>query len=399
MAPDRHVLKAVSSQLPATNRGFSAEMKSEYARTRLLGSRMLIRAACTLGAIIVTLRVTEQILAGRWIQGIPLEVVVIAAASLLLAALAWSRAFERHYIPVAQMVVPVRNLLGASAVTAAAAQGQAELLMILPLMIIGPFFFLGLGLRAAIVCVFLTVASFAASAAAFELAPSNALRAGGLMLIAAIACVVAALRLEEWARTAFLESHLAVSRAEHDALTGLSNRRVFDEQLERFWQLATDSRVSLAIVLMDVDHFKAYNDVYGHQAGDLALQRVAQTLRALVPGPEDVLARYGGEEFALIMYDVDGAEMEDTAARMRRAISDLGIVHRESQVRRVTISAGVAVVRPSAERGSKGALQLADEALYEAKVRGRNRVAVLDHAAHELLVTGVFSSASFAQER
>jgi diguanylate cyclase (GGDEF)-like protein len=128
------------------------------------------------------------------------------------------------------------------------------------------------------------------------------------------------------------------------------------------------------------------------------LRRVAQALQTFVTRPLDVLARYGGEEFAVILYDMDAREAEGLAERMRRAVGALAI-KQEGSGAAVTISVGVAAIQPSAERKSRGALQLADQALYEAKVRGRNRVELLDDAAHRLLVTGVFSKESFARRQ
>jgi diguanylate cyclase (GGDEF)-like protein len=180
--------------------------------------------------------------------------------------------------------------------------------------------------------------------------------------------------------------------AQNDALTGVKNRRVFDEQLERLWQRAVDEQRSIAILLLDVDHFKAYNDRYGHQAGDHALRHVAQVLQRIVTRSQDLVARYGGEEFAVLLYDVDTVEAGKLAEHMRKAVIGLKLEHRDSRAGQVvTISIGVAVVEPSADRRSRGALQLADEALYQAKTRGRNRVEVLDPSAHAGLETGVFA--------
>jgi diguanylate cyclase (GGDEF)-like protein len=249
-----------------------------------------------------------------------------------------------------------------------------------------------LSVRDALLTVVLTVASFVVGAAAFDLALPVALRAFVFLVMAAAACAIAAHHLERWSRTSFLEGRLIAELAQHDALTGLKNRRVFDEHLERLWRQGIEDDRVLAIMLIDVDHFKEYNDLYGHQAGDQTLWRVAQTLHTFLSRPLDVLARYGGEEFAAILYDVDGGEAEALAERMRLAVCGLDIEHRASRAgNAVTISVGVALIAPSEERRSRGALQLADEALYEAKVRGRNRVEVLDQAAHRLLVTGVFS--------
>jgi len=150
--------------------------------------------------------------------------------------------------------------------------------------------------------------------------------------------------------------------------------------------------------LIDIDHFKAFNDRYGHQAGDQALRRVAQALKGLVNRPLDVLTRYGGEEFAALLYDVNTGQAQQVAEQMRRAVLDLAIEHRASRIgSTVSVSVGVAAIEPEAARKPRGATQLADEALYEAKQRGRNSVVVRDDAQYETMVTGVFSNARFAR--
>jgi diguanylate cyclase (GGDEF)-like protein len=153
----------------------------------------------------------------------------------------------------------------------------------------------------------------------------------------------------------------------------------------------------MAVLLIDVDHFKAYNDRYGHQAGDQALRRIAQSLQGVVTRPLDVLARYGGEEFVAVLYDVDQHQATDIAAKMRRSVQDLGIEHRGSRTySAVTTSIGIAVVAPTSNRNPRGALQLADQALYAAKVGGRNRVELMNEADYRMLVTGVFAKNSRA---
>ena len=119
-----------------------------------------------------------------------------------------------------------------------------------------------------------------------------------------------------------------------------------------------------------------------------------------VTRPSDVLARYGGEEFAVLLYDVDGVAAEKVAAQMRKAVVAMGLEHRDSRLGQiVTISIGVAVVEPSPERRSRGALQLADEALYQAKTMGRNRVEVKGQDAYNLVDSGVFNSPASSRER
>ena len=391
---------AAELQRGAASRSFSAEFEAEYVRAHLFGNHTLIRVACGLAVLLAAFRGAEEAFAGSSDPMQLIGLVLVLTGSLALAAIAWSRGFERFYLPLAQIVVPIRNSVAAICIAQAAAYGQLEMLMVVPLMVLGPFFFLGLSLRVALLTVVLTVVSFVVAAAVFELALPVMLRSCVFLLMAAIACAIAARHLDKSSRTSFLESHLIAELAQHDALTGLKNRRIFDEHLERLWQQAIEDTRAIAILLMDVDHFKPYNDLYGHQAGDRALRRVAQALQTLVSRPLDVLARYGGEEFAVILYDIDGRQAEALAERMRRAVSELAIEHRGSRPDSVvTISVGVAVIDPSRERRSRGALQLADQALYEAKVRGRNRVEVMDQAAHSLLETGVFAKQSLASGR
>jgi diguanylate cyclase (GGDEF)-like protein len=241
----------------------------------------------------------------------------------------------------------------------------------------------------------LTVVSFFAAAIFCELALPVVIHSGVFLALAVIACAMAARHFERCSRTGFLEDRLIADLAQHDALTGTKNRRVFDEHLTRLWQQAIEDGRAIAVLLLDVDHFKAYNDRYGHLAGDLALRRVAQTVQRFVRRPMDLLARYGGEEFAAILYDVEAGQAKDFAERICHAVAELGIEHRDSRTAVVvTISVGVAVVKATAQRTARGALQLADQALYGAKVRGRNRVEIMDDEEYGMLVTGVFASPS-----
>src|SRR5262249_25239297 len=240
--------------------------------------------------------------------------------------------------------------------------GHVELLMFLPLMVLGPFFFVGLPFRPALVSVALTAIAFLTSAIAFGLDTALALRTSVFLMLSVVACAMAAWQVEKHARKSFLESRLLAELAQLDPLTGLKNRRVLDDHLDRVWQQAGDDGRTIAVLLIDVDYFKAYNDRYGHQAGDQTLRRLAHTLQSFVRRPLDILARYGGEEFAVILYGVDPLEARDIAERMRRAVSDLAIEHRSSRITSmVTISVGAAAITPSEQRRSRGALQLADE--------------------------------------
>jgi diguanylate cyclase (GGDEF)-like protein len=203
---------------------------------------------------------------------------------------------------------------------------------------------------------------------------------------------VVAVALERSVRALFLENQRVVEMAASDGLTGLRNRRAFDEHLRRVWQLAIRDKRALGVLLIDVDFFKAFNDSLGHQAGDAALQSIANVVAATARRPLDMSARYGGEELAIILYDVTREYVADVAERVQRKVEALGIRHPKSAVSPVvTVSTGVAFVRPNTERSPQGAIMLADRGLYAAKHAGRNRATLLDRDL-EAITTGVFAS-------
>ena len=165
--------------------------------------------------------------------------------------------------------------------------------------------------------------------------------------------------------------------ARTDPLTGIGNRRRFDEHLEAEVARAPRSSEPLSLLLCDVDFFKAYNDRYGHQQGDACLAQVARALEGVIQRPADLAARYGGEEFALVLPQTSAEGARSRAERVRTAVRDLAIPHEASSGRdRVTISVGVATVT-GAWMPSQ-IVALADRALYEAKAAGRDCVVAVD---------------------
>jgi diguanylate cyclase (GGDEF)-like protein len=161
-----------------------------------------------------------------------------------------------------------------------------------------------------------------------------------------------------------------------DELTGLANRRTLDSHLD--WMVRYGGRhgVSMGIVMVDVDHFKKYNDTYGHAAGDDVLRHVANTLRANVLRASDLVARYGGEEFVAMLPDATREGTQLAVERMRTALERLNIPHSSAPRGRVTLSVGAAVGKLD-EVGPYELLRAADEALYSAKTSGRNRSVVV----------------------
>ncbi len=163
-----------------------------------------------------------------------------------------------------------------------------------------------------------------------------------------------------------------------DVLTDLPNRRHFDEFLRQTWRRCAGNRESVALLMIDVDHFKAYNDRHGHPAGDDCLQAVVGALKSRVRRPGDLLARYGGEEFVAVMPGASPSDAALVAEQLRRRVDELAHPHGGSTVRpHVTVSIGVATAQADDPQASPESLIAdADAALYEAKARGRNSVMV-----------------------
>lgn len=159
-----------------------------------------------------------------------------------------------------------------------------------------------------------------------------------------------------------------------DGLTGLSNRRRFDAVLASESARAKRTGLPLALIMLDVDHFKKYNDRYGHQAGDDCLQSVATMLKAQARRAGDLAARYGGEEFAIILADTDVGTAQSIAEKVRKTIEAIEIPHELSSFGKVTVSIGLTLIVPGSGLDAAGLLRTADEALYRAKHDGRNRI-------------------------
>lgn len=161
--------------------------------------------------------------------------------------------------------------------------------------------------------------------------------------------------------------------ARTDPLTGIANRRTFDEHLKKEWERARRGNDPIALLFVDVDHFKAFNDTYGHPAGDACLASVAEALARAARRPADLAARYGGEEFVLLLPETDRTGAKEVAEALLASIDALGIPHRSSRAApHVTVSIGVSVLYADTERDESALTQAADLALYRAKHEGRH---------------------------
>lgn len=164
-----------------------------------------------------------------------------------------------------------------------------------------------------------------------------------------------------------------------DGLTGIPNRRSLDECLASELRRAVRAATPLALIMLDIDYFKAYNDTYGHQMGDQSLMRVAAALQSTLKRPGDMVARYGGEEFVVVLVETDQAGAAIMAERMRAKVESLAIEHAKSKVApHVTISLGVTCVVPGQACEASMLISAADQSLYRAKHEGRNCVQTHD---------------------
>ena len=157
-----------------------------------------------------------------------------------------------------------------------------------------------------------------------------------------------------------------------DGLTGIANRRRFDEVLALEWSRASRTGQPLALAMLDIDWFKPYNDHYGHQAGDACLQRVAQVISSSICRGTDLVARYGGEEFVFIAPATNAEAALSLAERLCEEFRAIALPHEHSSYGCVTVSIGVASMIPEVDQNSNALIQAADQAMYRAKASGRN---------------------------
>jgi len=194
--------------------------------------------------------------------------------------------------------------------------------------------------------------------------------------------------LEKTSRIAFVKNRLLSLDAQRltllgeelhllsttDSLTGLANRRHFENCFDSEWRRAIRTQDSIALIMIDIDHFKKYNDRYGHQAGDDCLRQVCDALKDYAQRSGELIGRYGGEEFVVLLPRMTLVRAQVLAESMCRRIADLNIEHGESMDNKVTISIGIAAMVPSMTDEPANLLRIADRCLYRAKADGRNRV-------------------------
>jgi diguanylate cyclase (GGDEF)-like protein len=315
---------------------------------------------------------------------------LLMPTSLFLVWASWSRYYERLYLPLARVILPLFAVVSSIGVAGRVIDGHPDPFYLLTTFSIALYFLGGQLFRASVLANALMILSHSVALAYGGMpAAAIAYHVCVLTITAAVGAFVYR-GVERQLRTSFLERGLMGELATRDGLTGIKNRGAFDDYLPRLWQQALRDRRPVAVLLIDVDYFKAYNDRYGHQAGDQALRRVAQVVQGFARRPLDIAARYGGEEFVVALFDLSSENVRDIAEQLRKSVHALSIMHEDSATALyVTASVGVSILTPTADRSPEGAVQLADEALYSAKRSGRNCISVVD-TEYSLYSTGTF---------
>jgi diguanylate cyclase (GGDEF)-like protein len=372
---------------------FSPQLEAEFRRTFREDCRPAVRRHLWFAIIFVIgfSLLTHMVLepeVSRKLDTIRFSVFTPVIALGLLTV--YSKGYARAFPLVSGIGAPIFGC-GVAAVAVIAAMNGVNLIASVVLVTIYIYFMLGMLFYPALAAAAVVFASYLVFASIYGLSSAVMLVDSGVLLFTNIIGATVCYTLERANRTNFLEEQLLKEVASRDGLTGINNRRAFDEHLARIWPQAIRDQVPIALLLIDIDHFKAYNDRYGHQMGDECLRRVAECLLRSARRPLDVTARYGGEEFAIVLYDARREHIEEVARRIQSGIEALAIEHLASPLpgKRVTVSIGAACVEPANGRSHYGFIQLADEALYAAKARGRDKVVIMDKEYAELK-TGSF---------
>lgn len=319
--------------------------------------------------------------------GLLCPVLAMMVVAIYLPALA------KHYSQIAGIGVLAVGLIVTYMCILAANNGASYVLGGALLVNLYACMFLGLLFYIAASIAGVLIAAFMIMGALGGLATDELFYSAAILGTASTIGIVAAYNLERAIRRSFLETRLLNELAERDGLTGLYNRRIFDSFMRRVWRQSRREETTVQIILIDIDHFKIYNDLYGHQVGDDTLKRVAQCISVRAKRPFDFCARYGGEEFVLVLYGPPPEYAQSVPEMIRQDVIDLAIEHEGSTVSNlVTVSIGVATARPGSGRSLAGAIQAADEALYLAKKRGRNTIVCRDANIDEV-ETGRFRNA------
>lgn len=380
---------------------FAEPLEREFRDSLRDQTRWSVCAHLCLGiALVLSFMLVDSFVLGRVATGYLLWVRCGALLPLLIGTAIVSRRtlYRRFYTLAIQILAPIFGL----SVVGNALLDEPLGISFFPavvLTVFGVYMLVGLRFYAALRSGLIILFVYLAMAVLWTNAPpTEAIYNGLILLFTNIIGATACYSMERLHRTHFLEAHILMDTANRDGLTGIHNRRALDQHLERVWQQAIRERASIALLLVDIDYFKLYNDYYGHQAGDESLKQVARLMAQSCRRPLDFVSRYGGEEFAIVLYDARRDYVEALCNMVQSGLAELAIKHHISpSTKQLTVSIGAACVVPEADRSHFGFLQLADEALYDAKDGGRDRAVIRDVEYGELS-TGAFRNSEYGRD-
>jgi diguanylate cyclase (GGDEF)-like protein len=372
---------------------FDGELEPVYRETVLEEHLPHVRVnLCITVFTIIAIAAVQANVLGPQLNRIPalLHLVVMLPAVLLCLGASFSQRRHTFYPPIVLLAATTVGLSVAAVHLIVALGGATLMFPAMELAVIFIYFMGGLIFYHALAATLVMTVAYLVAGTVLQLPPGKFGYDAVSVLTVNLVCASVAYMHEKTSRMRFLEAALLREMVARDGLTGIQNRRMFDQHIQRAWNQAVRDTQRIAVLLADIDCFKDYNDRYGHQAGDECLRAVAVSLSQCARRPLDFVARYGGEEFAVVLYEASREYVAEVLTRIQRSVAELNIPHEASSVAsRLTLSIGAALILPSASRTHEGLIQLADEALYSAKEQGRNRVVVME-AEYQTLRTGRF---------
>lgn len=371
-----------SGMLEKEFREFYIEQNISRARLSGLIALILVLAVTCIDLVLGSSAISDQVNT--------LRLAVLCPTLVLMVVIAYLPSMRRHFQPFVGAGVLVIGLVVTYICHVSSLHGASYVLAGVVLVNLYATLFLGLLFGLALTIASTLVIAHVVVGVVMGLPVNELLYMTAVLGTSTVIGAISTYNLEHAHRTNFLETRLLNELAERDGLTGLYNRRMFDDFVRRLWRQSRRDEVAVAVIFVDIDYFKIYNDLYGHQAGDDCLKKVARALARSTKRPFDFCARYGGEEFVLLLYGPPAGYAQSVPERIREDVMDLAIPHEGSEIAEcVTVSVGVGFTRPASGRSLAGAIQTADEALYEAKQAGRDRVVFKD-AGEASVETGNF---------
>lgn len=365
---------------PSDGTDETSALEGEFRRHFIERMLPAARSALGLGLLLVTIGIAlDRALlptAGAG-QDVPIRVMT-GFLPLALALIATFRIKNRAWLPY--LYVAVMLLTGvASMITGVLLPGSAGQFSFwcVTFITLITYLLLGLTLRQGVLVGWPLLLAYVSSGLLVGTAPHALAYSAVFLVFLNLAGTGASFLLERDARELFNNRRELTRLVSTDGLTGLFTRRAFDRHLRQLWKQAQREYEDIAIVVADIDHFKLYNDCYGHKMGDDCIKAVASVLAASVNRPLDIVARYGGEEYVIVLYDPSAAFLDSFAQGLCQRVADLKIEHKGSEATQcVSLSIGAAITEKAGSITAEQLIRQADDALYEAKTQGRNRAVV-----------------------